>query len=978
MGASSQVHSETLEQWRSSNFAPQEIAADPSPANDWADPDNDGRRNFLEFALGENPKMANPGSGTVSSVEIVNGEPHVTLTYNRRKNSAEVRYFVEVTQDLKTWASGPETTTETLATDLGEFEQVVVRDNTPLSAGVQRFLRLRVERAGIGLLGEYYAGYAFNEFRARVIDPFVDIYLPYGSPNPAVGVDYFSIRWTGMVEAEFSETYTFHTLSDDGVRLWVNGALLIDNWTFHSTTENYGAITLEAGKKYEIKLEYFEATGGAVCQLDWSSPSRSRQRIPKEHLYPTTLPPIVAMTSPYSGAFQTLGSTVSVSASASVLGGWVDRVTFFANGEKIGEQSSAPYTISWTPPAAGNYVLSAQAMDQTGAVGTSSPVNLMISSQSLMWEDRLLKADGTLNTAEYLSLAASYDQAWAVDYRFGPRWGDFHSGTVVAVPTVWTRTGELPLGILRDAHGNENRHNFQWQSGWLVHGNRSMGPPEGDWYSQSGNLLYVPDSPTEVGLARARAFADYHEGHGGANLTHAFDLKISWTADAANYFNVNPDPAAAQPGWASPSGAPATRPIAIARSRTMHVAWPSIVIFRDGLIGATSNGNAPDTFPSVRLPSHKVPTDVALTQNNEFALISVWNTQTLSGELAVVAIRGRFPQSDTAQYFGLPNGLEFTGLKILGYVELPGMSAPTAVSAVGNVTKVLSGRGGQKLPTLSLQSERDNWYQEIDGLHRVSTAGFALVSSRSENKVALVDLEPLFQYYRTMYLTTAGRFASTENMGAAPNQWPYDFSVAPEARPVVSRVLSVDRPTAVVAGYPYPSDWTDGAGWEANNDFSGQAWIATMSGQLQIYSVPGLFNSGPAGGAQLLKTVFVGANPTSINVGRASGYSRVFVTSRGDRIIHQLDLNGNIRKSLRDSRLVDPVAATGSTGRGPSMLSVMDFGGRQVLNYMRESINVWGDEILGGLGQSGTDDFEFTHSQPVSGLPFAFDVTEVN
>jgi len=89
-------------------------------------------------------------------------------------------------------------------------------------------------------------------------------------------------------------------------------------------------------------------------------------------------------------------------------------------------------------------------------------------------------------------------------------------------------------------------------------------------------------------------------------------------------------------------------------------------------------------------------------------------------------------------------------------------------------------------------------------------------------------------------------------------------------------------------------------------------------------------------------------------------------------------LNGVVKKVLRDSRIVDPVAAVGSFGRGPSLLSVMDFVGRQVHNYMREPINVWGDIILGGLGQDGNAPFEFTHTTVVPGYPFFFDVTEVN
>jgi len=65
----------------------------------------------------------------------------------------------------------------------------------------------------------------------------------------------FSIRWTGKVQAKYSELTSFYTNSDDGVRLWVNGQLLIDNWNDHPTTLDKGTLQLVAGQRYDIELE---------------------------------------------------------------------------------------------------------------------------------------------------------------------------------------------------------------------------------------------------------------------------------------------------------------------------------------------------------------------------------------------------------------------------------------------------------------------------------------------------------------------------------------------------------------------------------------------------------------------------------------------------------------------------------------------------------------------------------------------------
>ena len=107
-----------------------------------------------------------------------------------------------------------------------------------------------------------------------------------GGPDPAVGDDNFSVRWTGEIEVAFSEAYTFYTNSADGVRLWVDGQKLVDNWTDHGNTENSGRIDLAAGNVYSLQMEYYESGDGAVVELLWSSPSTPEQIVPQAALSP--------------------------------------------------------------------------------------------------------------------------------------------------------------------------------------------------------------------------------------------------------------------------------------------------------------------------------------------------------------------------------------------------------------------------------------------------------------------------------------------------------------------------------------------------------------------------------------------------------------------------------------------------------------------------------------------------------------------
>ena len=107
-----------------------------------------------------------------------------------------------------------------------------------------------------------------------------------GAPASGVTADNFSVRWTGRVEAPVTGNYRFTTVSSDGIRLWVNGQLVINNWTDHNTTTNTSAtIALTAGVRYTITLEYYERTGSAVARLQWSYPNQATQAIPASRLF---------------------------------------------------------------------------------------------------------------------------------------------------------------------------------------------------------------------------------------------------------------------------------------------------------------------------------------------------------------------------------------------------------------------------------------------------------------------------------------------------------------------------------------------------------------------------------------------------------------------------------------------------------------------------------------------------------------------
>ena len=149
---------------------------------------------------------------------------------------------------------------------------------------------------GTGLFGQYYTNSSTTYTNSKNfnptnlfytnIDPVVDFIWTNGTvPDLSNGL--YSVRWTGQVQPQFSETCYFDVKSAAGCRLWVNDQLLIDKWQSQNLTDQVGAIALQAGTRYDLRLEYLANGGATQVHLNWYSPSQSEEIIPSTCLYPT-------------------------------------------------------------------------------------------------------------------------------------------------------------------------------------------------------------------------------------------------------------------------------------------------------------------------------------------------------------------------------------------------------------------------------------------------------------------------------------------------------------------------------------------------------------------------------------------------------------------------------------------------------------------------------------------------------------------
>jgi hypothetical protein len=548
------------------------------------------------------------------------------------------------------------------------------------------------------------------------------------------------------------------------------------------------------------------------------------------------------------------------------------------------------------------------------------------------------------NTYSHLALDWSRED---IDCRLGPDFSSRHSG----------EGDSLSL-----AYEPEHR---RASDGYLCATYELSGTCEGncDYGSTSGQVLYFPDESQDPGLDRVQTYG-YEDG------------VICESPQAGTYLGgPHPDPAIGT--WEKALGESIPRPIGFAQTEMVETNG-GILVFANGLIGATGNQTSGTTYPYARLPPHKIPTAVALSGYNEFAFVSVMDTEHMRGQVAVFALRSLKPEAFSIPYFALPNEAGFVGIHLMGFVDLPELIAPTAIAVSGNNGGTPGGHAiGNEFSDLRDPAKRAAFSRDDDE-RWVANSGQAVVLSKWENAITFLDLRPLFQFVRSAYFGSEETF----NRSVATDPWPYDFDSHPEALPVVVRTLSVQRPTVARIGNQIGA-FPKGLQTHLN------AFVANEAGEIRLFDVTAFSSPErpvPPDSVHEYAKVQAGYNVTSMTVTRNGSFNRsLVVNSRADRVIQWItvgETSVDVVRELSDARIADPVSVD-VNDRGP-IVTLVDFAGKRLLSYRTGPTENNGGKppVNYGCGEGGSDTecsaFEFAGALAYPGTPFFLATSNVN
>jgi hypothetical protein len=280
--------------------------------------------------------------------------------------------------------SGSTTTTLTVnnaqLANVGAYSAAISDEFIATTNSQAAFLQIGTAGTGTGLQGQYWSnqhetpnepGTFDGPPTLTRVDPTIDFNFGNGSPDPTISANTFAVIWSGQIQPYYSDSYTFTATTDDGVRVWVDNHLIIDQWINHGAAAWSGTISLNANQKYSFVMEYYENTGAALAQLAWSGSIQPNQIIPQSQLYsvggPTfTVQPTNAVTVQENDTLVLNGGTIVGTGPLSY--------QWYANGLPLSGQTGGTLVLANVPGSLNNAILTLVAANLYGAATNAGTV----------------------------------------------------------------------------------------------------------------------------------------------------------------------------------------------------------------------------------------------------------------------------------------------------------------------------------------------------------------------------------------------------------------------------------------------------------------------------------------------------------------------------------------------------------------------------------------------------------------------------
>jgi hypothetical protein len=550
----------------------------------------------------------------------------------------------------------------------------------------------------------------------------------------------------------------------------------------------------------------------------------------------------------------------------------------------------------------------------------------------------IFDGSGKFNTAAYVKMAQDYGTAAMIAERFGP------ASTGVVNTTVPAAVNLLYSNPLRPVE-------------YFFYSLGTPSQPDGDYSANYAQVAYIFDPKVQASVPGVDGIQTLDMAHG----IWAGEPQLHWAEGGGHgghpTIMLRTDIVAKYDPYGMPQ-----QPVEVVRAYgATEDAACSYMVFQSGQIACGEGGNTgKDAYYFKPLPADFTPTAASVTNNGEFLLVTGWNTTAMHGQLAVIAIGSSKPTGTfwshewNETYPGFRNYSLPVFNKLLGIIDLPGMVAPTMVNAVGN-WEFQFNLPGQVDPGKFPLSNQTNWQCFATGpcTKEYDTAGFALVGSRYERRVLLLDLTPLFKMVTTGMFTNFATFrANVANTGTGPDQWPPTFAENSVETPVVVKTLDFPREVSAVSASVYPDN---------------RALIADY-GLVHIWDVDGLQTGGTGQNAHEVSALDTGSNTTRlVNMKHARPYgergpdgksdydypnmpnlirNQWLALSRGKKTVSWIDFASGtaiVTSTLTDSRLVDPISVEDNYTHGTQsdLIDIADYGARDVKGYRYGPVITW-------------------------------------